>query len=313
MPPPIGGVTIHIQRLKQYLDHHGYAYSFVDIRRTGKGALWQQIRRHRYIHFHIYSPVVRLAAVVLGRLLGKKMLFTLHGNLGRHNFWKNQLDKLAFRMAYMPIVLNEQSMEQGRRLNARTCLAPAFIPPQQEEHLSPELQHRIQQWKASCRLVCATNASNYTVDKEGRETYQISLLIKIFQQLPQAGLIISDPSGNYKKFLQQTGCTMTPNILLISEAHSFYEILKGSDVLLRITTTDGDSLSVKEALYLHKQVLATDVISRPAGVTLVPLQEEKIRTAIQALQPTGNRVHAHDIKHGGEAMLRLYEKLAVEA
>ena len=39
-----------------------------------------------------------------------------------------------------------------------------------------------------------------------------------------------------------------------------------SDALIRATTMDGDSLSVKEALYYGVPVFATDVVDRPSGV-----------------------------------------------
>ncbi|SKD09657.1 Glycosyltransferase involved in cell wall bisynthesis [Chitinophaga ginsengisegetis] len=308
-PPPIGGVTIHIQRLLQYLNNNGYEYTFTDFRRSTKGDILKQIRQHRFIHFHIYHPVVRCCFVLLGTIFGKRMLFTLHGNLGRHNALYNLLDQLAFRIAYMPIVLNQKSFEKGRKWNKRTQMIGAFIPPQQPEELTASIQAAVAGMRAKYAGIYATNASTVSIDKAGNETYQVTLLVNIFRKMKDDALVISDASGRYKSFLQQQGLEIPANVLLISEPHPFFEILKRSDVFLRITTTDGDSLSVKEALFLGKQVLATDVVNRPAGTQLVALNEWDIADAIGKMRHDNTVYNRHTLSNGGEELLQLYKKV----
>lgn len=308
IPPPIGGVTIHIQRLLQFLDNNGYEYTFVDVRRTPKKEILAQINKHRFIHFHIYHPAVRFLLVLLGTIFGKKMLFTFHGNVGRHTWALNLLDQFSFRLSYLPVVLNRKSLEQGLRWNSRTQLISAFIPPQVTETLTTDVQTAIAGLRQRYDRIYATNASTVSFDKEGRETYQISLLVKIFNEV-QAGLLIVDPTGRYASYLEQQGCRMNENILLITGQQSFFEILKLSDVLLRITTTDGDALSVKEALFLNKQVIATDVVDRPVGTQLVPLNEAAIRSAIGKLEERQVIADVAEQSHGGAAMLGIYRKI----
>jgi glycosyltransferase involved in cell wall biosynthesis len=308
MPPPIGGVTVHIQRLLQFLDINGYAYTFIDIRRTSKKEIFSQLLKHRFIHFHIYHPTFRFLLVLLGTIFGKKMLFTFHGNVGRHNAVLNLLDQFAFRLAYLPIVLNRASLEKGLRWNRRTQLISAFIPPQVSEALTTDVQNDIAALRQQFGSVYATNASTVSFDKEGRETYQIGLLVKIFSKL-DAGLVIVDPTGRYKNYLEQQGYGLTENILLISSPQSFFEILKLSDILLRITTTDGDALSVKEALYLNKQVIATNVVDRPVGTHLVPLNETAIVAMIGKLKQQESMEAETEQLHGGNAMLSIYQEV----
>jgi glycosyltransferase involved in cell wall biosynthesis len=59
------------------------------------------------------------------------------------------------------------------------------------------------------------------------------------------------------------------NILFLTGNHSFFEVLKMSNCFIRNTSTDGDSLSIKEALYIGLPVIATDCVSRPKGVKLI--------------------------------------------
>lgn len=309
MPPPIGGVTIHVKRLTQFLDNNDYAYTFTDLKRTTPGATVKAIWKHRFIHCHLSNSLVRCALVTAGAVLGKKIVFTFHGNIGRYNMVKNLADKWSFRLAYLPIVMNQKSMDIGSRLNKHTKFIPAFIPPGNEEPLPAELKAEIVERQKTASIICATNAYGVTIDKEGREVYQLSLLVKIFNDLPEACLIISDPSGNYKKYFERTGCSLSPNILLIDKQHSFFEILKMSDVFLRITTTDGDSLSVKEALFLQKQVLTTDVVDRPAGVQLVPLNDAAITQAIRNLKKGTNEDNRIQLKNGAAELLDLYKEV----
>jgi hypothetical protein len=41
-----------------------------------------------------------------------------------------------------------------------------------------------------------------------------------------------------------------------------------SSIVLRPTLTDGDALTIREALYLKKIVIASDIVKRPAGTFL---------------------------------------------
>ena len=49
---------------------------------------------------------------------------------------------------------------------------------------------------------------------------------------------------------------------------SFVRLINHSDIVLRTTNTDGDALTIREALYFGKTVIASDVIGRPSGTKL---------------------------------------------
>ena len=58
------------------------------------------------------------------------------------------------------------------------------------------------------------------------------------------------------------------SVYFIDYPHSYFELLKHVDYFVRNTSTDGDALSVKEALYLNVPTLCSDVVDRPRGVRL---------------------------------------------
>lgn len=58
--------------------------------------------------------------------------------------------------------------------------------------------------------------------------------------------------------------------------------------MIRFTTTDGDSLSVKEALLAGKSVIATDVVDRPEQVILVNNDLDALENVIRRFSPVPN-------------------------
>jgi glycosyltransferase involved in cell wall biosynthesis len=85
-----------------------------------------------------------------------------------------------------------------------------------------------------------------------------------------------------------------------------------SDLLLRTTRYDGDSVSVREALYLGTPVIATDNGMRPEGVHLIPPSNPgAVRDAVCDLL---SRYRARQSPAGGgqeniRAVAQFYEEL----
>ena len=70
------------------------------------------------------------------------------------------------------------------------------------------------------------------------------------------------------------------------------QILKQTECLIRFTTTDGDSISVREALFLNKSVIASNVVERPVGVTTVNLNKDDLSILIKNIKfPCDSIIH----------------------
>lgn len=261
----MGGVTIHVQRLKEYLEKNGIEYEFKDYKSNSLWALMRMVSEYDIIHFHVSNPIYQFVLVLLSRLMGKRIVMTLHGNYGRFGIMKNGLVKSAIRMADVPIVINRKSFDACNRINTHTCLIPAFIPPQKEETLQKDVQEMIEHYKLDGKMIVSTNASNTATDKHGNDVYGIGFLIQYFKDSADAILVISDPSGNYRR--RYEGLTFS-SVCFIDYPHPYFQLLKFVDCFVRNTSTDGDALSVKEALYLGVPVLCSDVVDRPEGVQL---------------------------------------------
>ena len=71
---------------------------------------------------------------------------------------------------------------------------------------------------------------------------------------------------NYLKSIKEWA--LDDYILLTCTSLSFARLIAQSDIVLRPTCTDGDALTIREALDLNKPVVASDVVGRPAGTIL---------------------------------------------
>ena len=300
----VGGVTIHVQRLKDFLSIKGYAYDFYDSRSNGLIKLFKAIARHRIIHVHISNPQLQLVLVLFGRLMGKRVVMTLHGDYGRFVRLKNHLTRLAITTSSIPIVLNAKSYDICKRFNENTRLIPSFIPPQKEELLQKEVLDMLEHFRKERKFIVSTNASNTSVDKEGKDIYGIDFLVDYYKEATNAVLVISDPSGNYRR---RYGGSMSNSVFFIDYPHSFFQVLKHVDCFVRNTSTDGDALSVKEALYLGVPVLCTDVVDRPEGVRLFKYcDRESFESGMKCLAR-----RSVTLENGAEMVLSIYNSFFI--
>jgi hypothetical protein len=267
-PLPIGGVTVHVERLCSSLEQKSFNFYFADPSKSKFLDLLYKIARSKIVHIHASNPLLILMIGFWAKIVRTLCVFTLHGNFARYQGLKGQLLDLAIKISDIPITLNQETYESVREINPAARLISSFIPPLQKELLNDEISIEIRRRAVNMSLVIISNAYDVAFDVCNKETYGISALIDYFSR-KDCLLIISDPSGNYEKFIKRRFSSKSlTNVFFISRPHSFYSALAFADVFIRNTTTDGDSLSIHEALYLGKPVWATDCVTRPSGTNL---------------------------------------------
>lgn len=261
----IGGVSIHLERLVDCLRRKEETFDFIDYKKASLFKLIVQILKHKVIHIHPSNPLFRLFLVSFSKVFGKKVIFTVHGDLGRFSRVKNYMDQLAIKWCDFPVLINKGSFDKAIGWNKRSQLISAYIPPVADGYIPEYVSELLAAARTDNKKIVCTNASARTFTSDGYEIYGIDFLIDYFSLHHEYYLCISDPSSKYSQIYKDR---KFDNILFISENHSFYAVMKLSDVMVRATATDGDSLSIREALDLQVQVLATDCVDRPDGVVL---------------------------------------------
>ena len=267
LPPPIGGVTIHVSRLIfKSLSLKNMKIESLDYSNEKNIFKWtQKILSSKIIHIHLSNKRLRLLFTLLFKILFKKVIITFHG---KYDF-ENINDRWALKLSSASILLNDYSFSFAKSNKQKGVYKiGAFIPPVEEKlkPLKKNFVKNINELKKKYHKVFCTNASSLAYDKKGNEIYMGKEIVKYFQDSKDIALVFSSPNDEYYKFLKIVFPIISDNVYFIKEKHDFANIIKITDGLIRATTMDGDSISVKEALYYKKPVFATNVVDRPKGV-----------------------------------------------
>lgn len=267
IPPPTGGVTIHVSRLMEHLDKENFPYGFIDYKRNNVLKIFKEIIQYQVLHIHVSNVYFLFSVILFAKIFNKKIIFTSHRDINReYKILNKKIFICCLKMAKIPILLNKDSLNVALKYNRKAIQISSFLPPLREEKLPSSLTSNIEEDKTKYKKLFATNAWRFVVDKQKKEIYGILKLIDLFKKFSNYKLYISNSMGDYEKYIKDNKIEIPKNIQFISYPHSFYKIMKECDAMIRNTNTDGDSISIKEALYFDKKVFATNVVSRPKGV-----------------------------------------------
>lgn len=267
LPPPIGGVTIHVSRLIfKSLSLKNMKIEALDYSNEKNIFKWiQKIISSKIIHIHLSNKKLRFVFVLLFKFFSKKVIITFHG---KYDF-ENIFDKWTLKLSTVSILLNDFSYSNAASIKKKGVYKiGAFIEPIESQivPLKEEFVKNINVLKDKYKKVFCTNASSLAYDEKGREIYMGTEIITYFQNKKDIALVFSSPNEEYFNFLKEKFILFSENIYFIKEMHDFVNVIKNTNALIRATTMDGDSLSVKEALFYQKSVFATNVVDRPKGV-----------------------------------------------
>jgi hypothetical protein len=180
----------------------------------------------------------------------------------------------------------ERLSDAGFELPACTRVAHAFI--------APDLAHEKEIWQTYPEELRAFAKSHDPLIvmqgsdalEDGSDLYGADLAIEALSELrhhaPHVGLVIGRPTAGDEAFRQYcenqrrriNALGLSSRVHLLTGERELWPLTKASDVFLRPTTTDGDSVSVREALHFGVPVVASDVCRRPHGV--VVFQSENV-------------------------------------
>lgn len=276
-PPPIGGVSMHIKRFfDRYKNSDEITLTLLDIKKKRFYSACQtfairaaigKIMSADIVHIH-HSSNIKIPMAFLFKLFGKKVVYT------HHNIRIKSIPLFRLFMFFVDrlILVNDKDIyEDVKKYNH--ALIPAFLPPAECTPLPVDLSHKLQEYKH----VIVTNCFQMTFIDE-KDLYGFDLCIEAFSRLVDGGeiedslLVLVDPSGTSTDYVQELVKTFKSknhcDILFIDYMIDFNELLKKSTMALRATRSDGDSLTIREALFLQISIIASDVTHRVEGTLL---------------------------------------------
>jgi glycosyltransferase involved in cell wall biosynthesis len=292
-PPPHGGVQTNLVAIRDYLRRHGHTCDAINLTRfrredadgvyypVGAAALMRLLWRlpADIVHLHFggdLTPRLLGLALFCTLLPGRKTVLTFHSGgypgspAGRtaapatlRGFVLRRLDGL---IGVNPEIAALFASFGARPERIRTILPFAVEPPDRSLPLPALLAAFLGAHRPALLTVGL-------LEPEYDLAIQIDAMAGILARYPRAGLLIVG-AGSLQESLRSriAGTPYRDRVLLYGDmphAVTLRATLE-CDLLLRTTLYDGDSVSVREALYIGTPVIATDNGMRPEGVHLIP-------------------------------------------
>lgn len=286
VPTPIGGISIHISRLSSWLSAQGIKVNLVDETKHKKKGVYN-IRSMRFLSYlrylarcnvaHIQSSVhlFRIFHIIMCRLLGLRVIVTIHS--WRPGDLITPINRIFLKLAHKVVLVREQINDYLKLRNYHVF--PAFLPP---TTCRKDLPEDIQTFIGTVRtrgyfLLCA-NAYEM-IEYNGQDLYGLDLCVELMVLLTSKSdveaafvfVVSCDAKSNQlyvnaQKLIKERG--LENRFCLYNKPLDFITLMKQCDLVLRPTNTDGDALTIREALYFDIPVIASDIVQRPPGTIL---------------------------------------------
>lgn len=285
-PGPVGGVSVHLSRLHAWLSARGIAVDRVDesrVKKTGVynlrsfrvGSYLRYLTRCDVAHIHSSVHLFRILHIVACRMLGLRVVVTIHSwRPSRIATWIN---RLFLRLAHEVILVSE-GINDHLRLRRHRIL-PAFLPPTEHRCSLPrEIQCFLDAARVRGGAVLCANAYEL-IENRGEDLYGLDLCVELLHRLVhQSGVeaslvfVVCCEARNNPLYIHAREAVarhgLEGRVCLYNEPVDFIALLSQCNVVLRPTNTDGDALTIREALYYGVPVIASDVVKRPEGTIL---------------------------------------------
>jgi glycosyltransferase involved in cell wall biosynthesis len=298
LPPPYGGVTVHVARLLGHLRASGMpirvyenlgkndpARGIYPARKSMVGFLTFLLTvRELVIHLHTNSLSAMMLGSLILRMRGRRVILTLHSEkpmrtLKRLPAWLCGLGLALLRPADSIVCVNANLhtwllAEQFPPDKLRLC--PAYIPPSPDECDDRHLTQEMRDFLAAHQQVIASHGSfGYFID--GVHVYSFDMLAAMLknlrQKFPNLGMVTTI-SGNYAETYRQQILALRQELglaehwLISEKPFPAVSLFKKCQIFVRPTITDGDSVSIRECQMLGVPVVASDAVPRPPTTIL---------------------------------------------
>ncbi len=305
LPPPLGGVSIHIIRYIELLKSTGWEavpVSYTGTTRTDHFGKFMEILgmftsiylrvlpgSWDVLHLHYGGLGYFLAVAPLLKISPGRKVITFHSvriiqDLQKRPEWVRRLTISVLNGFDLFVVVREGIGEDLRELGLtgpEITVMPAFLPPSSreaaQENLPLAITQKIHQYRqeGTVQICCA---AYYLGPGYGREDlYGVEELLQVLQDLDREletplvvwVLVSNGPDSKERGTADQAVRDLATGLNNIRvELHyglPLVPVMACSQAFLRPSREDGDSVALREAMGLGLPVLASDVVNRPEG------------------------------------------------
>lgn len=285
LPPPIGGISIYLTRLKNIET----TASFIDESSLSKiDFLKLAFLKNKHFFYHSPNLKKRLFFYFVSLFTSNTFSFASHGD----GLMDSYLESNYF--VKMLIVKMIQRAEEIQCVNSRIkdfilsicdvrsdklVVKPAFLPPNENDEESIYSTY-------SSELICFLDEHHPTVVgnasalvfHKGIDLYGLDMCIdlihKLKEEYPHIGLVfaLADETVNADYFQKMKdrvkSLGLENNVYFMTGQKELWPLFKKADLMVRPTSSDGYGVSIAEALHFGCPAVASDVCDRPEGTVL---------------------------------------------
>ncbi|MHB8865399.1 MAG: glycosyltransferase family 4 protein [Pirellulaceae bacterium] len=347
IPPPFGGVTVHVERLSALLGEHGFSFRIYE--QQGKsipernvvplgrasGAMLKFLLTVPEPIVHLHTSSVSAIGVCLAILLWrkKKVLLTLHGEKPMRDYQGIRFPGVSLLLTHLLrkahiIAVSESIATWLRDIgvdDSRLSVVPAFLPPSESQLLERNIPKVVLEFAASHELLVGSQGwFGYFIN--GRHVYSFEMLLELIASICKERNDVgfyTVISGTYDQehrksiFAKRHTMGLDSKWLIIEDNFHAAALFKKSDLFVRPTITDGDAVSVRECLWLGVPVVASDAVQRPEGCVIhgnldLKSLAECVTRVLCDVDEHRRRVEAIEIKDSTSDILDVYRRIIAE-
>ena len=292
IPPPFGGVSVHVLREIELLRTEGFKVDLYEQRgKSDPDNSVYPLPKSRLgffkfltrvdcdlLHFHFSNHMASaLTGLVLLLRPTQKYICTIHGEslvkawVGG-GWWYRKLLKNYLCRADAIISVNPDVAKFIQETigvsDTIVAVIPAFLPPSREELADENIPLAVAEF-IDGRTVIGTHGW-FGFFQDGVHVYGFDMIAKLVALTKQKGLDVvfyTVISGSYdaehREQIFRLQEPLKDRWLIIEESFACASLFGKSDVFIRPTYTDGDSVSIRECLSLGVPVIASDAVKRP--------------------------------------------------
>jgi len=287
-PPPYGGVSVFIYRYSKLLEKQGIDVLNMDFHKCGifKKILFllNVLMNPSDVTYHINSIHFSLLIAIILRIFPCKTIFYAHSSTGmeQQSGLRNRVfSKFLKRTDECIFVANHilgKYQTSGYELPKNTIIKNPFIPPPFEEEASiwNSYDTNVRSFIDKRSPLIIANAYRITLYNT-IDLYGIDMCVELTRNLtkkfPNMGFLFTLAEiGNPQYFSEinrriiEYGIKL--NFLFLTGQKEIWPIFNKCQLMIRPTYSDGNSVSLSEALFFGCKAIASDVCLRPEGTIL---------------------------------------------
>jgi glycosyltransferase involved in cell wall biosynthesis len=332
-PPPYGGISVHIKRMKKYLNSKGVDVKV--LKDNKKVFLKIPFLKGNIIHFHSINKKKRIL-LGLFTIFHKKVVLTIHGEslhdqLEQSSWITKKLLLFSMKKISSIICVNSKIFSELAALGIgadKLTFLPAYINPIEDEYDFASIPTQVWDFINNSKFLISANG--WIRFYKNKDLYGIDMLIELMRRLKAESYDVSlfiavlgtdMQDHNERLYYEELKCKIINYNLqkdvFIFEAKSteFYPILKNSKLFIRPTNTDGFAVSLAEALYYKVPSIASNLPNRPEGTIIFKsrdMQDLYIKTVdlIENYDVYKEKIKNIKMPNNDEKLLDIYKNLA---